>query len=188
MSKSNSNLQIADRKEFITVKHMNFAVKTLLGLVVLMLLAGALVTPALAAAEDEGERDYSRLKYALKWMVLRLDAQQDNLDNAQATADLVEEFIADEKAAGQDTSTLEAALADARAKLDEAQGFHDTAAQILEEKAGFDDEDNVVDPEQARDTLKNARQPMQDANQSLLDARRDFRRAWQDYRQGKRDE
>jgi hypothetical protein len=170
------------------VKHVNFAVKSLLGLVVLILLVGALVTPALAAAEDEDGRDYAGLKYALKWLVLRLDAQQDNLDNARAATDLVEEFIADEKAAGHDTSALEAALADARAKLDEAQGFHDTAAQILAEKAGFDDDGNVIDPQQARDTLKNAHRAMQDANQILLEARRDFRRAFQDYRQSKRDE
>jgi ElaB/YqjD/DUF883 family membrane-anchored ribosome-binding protein len=170
------------------VKHVNFVLKSLLGLVVLMLLVGALTAPALAAAKDEDGRDYAGLEYALKWMVLRLDAQQDNLDNARAAADLAEEYIADEQAAGYDTSALEAALADARAKLDEAQGFHDTAAQILEEKAGFDDEGNVVDPQQARDTLKNARQAMQDANQSLLEARRDFRRALQDYRQSKHDE
>jgi hypothetical protein len=170
------------------VKHVNLAVKSLLGLVVLMLLVGALVAPALAAAEDEDGRNYAGLKYALKSMILRLDAQQDNLDNARAAADLVEEFIADEKAAGHDTPALEVALADARAKLDEAQGFHDTAAQILAEKAGFDGEDNVVDPQQARDTLKNARQAMQDANQILLEARRDFRRAFQDYRQSKRNE
>jgi hypothetical protein len=170
------------------MKHLNLAMKSLLGIMTLMLLVGMWVAPAAAAPPDEAEREYTGLKYALKWAVLRLDAQQDNIDNGRAMADLVEEFIADEQAAGNDTSALETALADARAKLDEAQAFHDTAAQILEEKAGYDDDGNVIDPLQARDTLKNAGRAMQDAAQTLRDARQDFHQAFRQYRQSKRDQ
>jgi hypothetical protein len=161
--------------------------KSLLGMMTLMLLVGMWVAPAAAAPPDEEEREYTGLKYGLRGALLRLDAQQDNIDNARAAANLVEEFIADEQAAGEDTSALETALADARAKLGEAQAFHDTAAQILEEKAGYDGDGNVTDPQQARDTLKNAGRAMRDAAQILRDARRDFRQAFQEYRQGKRD-
>jgi hypothetical protein len=168
------------------MKHLNFSLKSLLGIMTLMLLVGMWVAPAAAAPPDEAEREYTGLKYALKWAVLRLDAQQDNIDNARAAVDLVREFIADEQAAGNDTSALETALAEAVAKLDEAQALHDTAAQILEEKAGFDDDGNVVDPQQARDTLKNAGRAMRDAAQILREARQEFRQAFREYRQSKR--
>ncbi|MBN1994502.1 MAG: hypothetical protein JW953_17525 [Anaerolineae bacterium] len=170
------------------MKHLNFVMKSLLGLAILMLLAGALVAPAAAAPPTEEEQEYTGLKYVLKWAILRLEAQQDNIDSACAGADLVEEFIEDEKAEGQDTAGLEAALAEARIKLDEAQGFHTTAAQILKEKAGFDDEDNVTDPQQARDTLRSAGQAMREANQALREARQSVREALREYRQSKRDD
>ena len=169
------------------MKHFNVISKSLLGIVLLMLLVGMWVAPAAAAPPDEPERDYSRLTYALKWITLRLDAQQDHIDNALAAADLMEEIIADEKVKGNDTSELEAALADARANLAEAQASHDTAAQILDKKAGFDDEGNVVDAQQARDTLKEAGRAMRDAAQILRDTQQDFREALRDYRQSKRD-
>jgi hypothetical protein len=165
------------------MEQVNFIIKSLLGLVVVLLLTGAWVQPAAAQTE---ERDGSRLEYGLKLALLRLDALQDRLDNARAGADLVEEFIQDEQAKGRDTSALETALAELRAKIDEAQALHDEAGQILDEKAGFDENGKVVDRGQARDTLEEAHRAMQDASQTLLTARQDFRQALRDYRQSNR--
>jgi len=163
----------------------NIVIKSLLGIVLLTLLTGIWIGSAAAAAP--GEKEDKGLKYALKLALIRLDTQQDHLDTARAAADVAEEFIQDEKAAGNDTSALEKALADLRAKIDEAQQAHDTAAQILKEKAGFDENGNVVDPGQARETLQNARQAMQEAAETMRDARQAFHQAMQDYRQSKRD-
>jgi hypothetical protein len=104
-----------------------------------------------------------------------------------AAAGLAGEYIADEQAAGYDTSILEEALANLRAKLDEAQGHHDVAAEILEEGAGFDEEGNVTDPRLARETMRDGRRAMRDAQEGLREAHRDFREAMREYRENKRD-
>ena len=168
------------------MKNSNFGLKSLLGIVVLTLLVGVWVAPAAAAPPDE--QDYSGLKYGLKRALLQVDALQDYIDFAQANAELIEEFIQDEQDKGFDTSALEAALNELQAKIGEAQTLHAAAAQTLDEKAGFDENGEVVDPQQARDTLENAHHSMQDARQTLLRAQQDFRQALRDYRQGKRDQ
>jgi hypothetical protein len=180
-------IQLEGRK---IVKKINDVGKSLFGIVFLVLLLGVWVAPVAAAAppDQEGRERTAGLKYALKWLELRLDAQQDRFDSAQAAVELVKEFIAEEKEAGHDTAELEAALADLEASLREAQGFHDDAAQILAEKAGYDSEGNVIDPQQARDTLKNAGRAMREANQIMREAHQDFREAFREYRQSKRDD
>jgi hypothetical protein len=173
------------------MKHVS---KLMFGMVMMMLLVGVLVAPAAAAPPDTGtadevmqERDFTGGKYAYKLMLLRLDALQDIIDNAQAAADLADEFIAEEQTNGYDTAILEAGLSNLRAKLTEAQGHHDTAAAILADHAGFDDDGNVTDPQQARETLKNARKAMRDGMEDLRDGRKDFREAFKEYRQSKQD-
>ncbi len=166
------------------MKQLNFVIKSLLGMVVLMLLVGVWVGPA--AAAPPVEREYPGLEYALKYALIRVEALQAHIDYASASADLAEAYIQDEQAAGHDTSALTTALAEFQAKIDEAQALHDTTTQILDEKAGFDENGEVVDPEQALDTLKNARQTMQETNQTLRTAKQDFREALRDYRQSKR--
>ena len=167
------------------MKNLNLVLKSGLGMVLVVLLFGVWGGPAAAAPPDQ--RDYSRLEYGLKLAQIRVDALQDVMDYAGRGADLAEEFIQDEQAAGHDTSVLEAALAGLRTKIDEAQTLHDDAAQTLDEKAGFDENGKVVDPQQARDTLENAHRAMQDATQTLRIGRQDFHQALRDYRQSKRD-
>ncbi|MEW5958382.1 MAG: hypothetical protein AB1801_11690 [Chloroflexota bacterium] len=167
------------------MKNLNLVLKSGLGIVLVVLLLGVWAGPAAAAPPDQ--QSYPRLEYGLKLAQIRVDALQDIIDTANRTADLAEEFIQDEQAAGHDTSALEAALTELRAKIDEAQTLRDEAAQILDEKAGFDEDGKVVDPQQARDTLENAHRKMQDATQTLRIARQDFRQAMRDYRQSRRD-
>jgi hypothetical protein len=157
-------------------------------LVVLGLLAGVWVVPVSAAQPDpKRPRDRNGAKYAYKLALLRLEAQQDRIDHARAATDLAGEYIADEQAAGYDTSILEEALAILRAKLDEAQGHHDVAAEILEEGAGFDEEGNVTDPRLARETMRDGRRAMRDAGEALREGHRDFREAMREYRESKWD-
>jgi len=172
------------------MKHVR---KLMFGMIAMILLVGAWVVPAAAAppatsTADEvfQERDFTSGKYAFRLMLIRLDALQDAIDNARAAAELVEEFIADEQAAGYDTAVLETGLRNLRAKLAEAQGHHDRAAAILQEYLGFDDGGTITDPQQARETMKNARDAMREAIRDLRDGRRGFREALQKYRQSKR--
>ena len=162
--------------------------KAMLALVVLALLVGVWVVPA-AAAQPEPQRprpgDGNGAKYAYRLALLRLDAQQDQIDHAGAVADLAEEYIADEQAAGYDASILETALVDLRAKLAEAQDHHDLAAEILEEGAGFDEEGNVVDPRLARETMRDGLRAMRDAGRALREGHRDYREALREYRRNK---
>jgi hypothetical protein len=168
------------------MKSLNIMIKSLLGIMVVLLLAGVWVMPAAAAEPEPPERDFSRLEYLLKLALIRVEAQQDMLDTAGALANVAEEFIVDEQAKGFDTSKLEAALSTLRSQIDEAQSLHDSAAEVLAEKAGFDEDGQVVDPRQAGDTLRTAHRSMRDAGETLRRAQQDFRQAFRDYRQDKR--
>lgn len=165
------------------MKSLSIAAKSLLGIVALMFVVGVWVSPA---AAQTPERDYSQLAYGLKRAVLRLDALGDRIENITSAADLVEEYIQDEQAAGNDTTELEAALTAFRAKIVEAQGKYDEAAQTLDDKAGYDEDGQVTDPQQARQTLETANRAFQDANQALRIGGQDLRQAVRDYRQAKR--
>ena len=114
--------------------------------------------------------------------MVRAEAVQARIDTTTALADIAEEFIADEQAKGFDTTKLEAALAAVRTQIDQAQTLQSTAARILADKAGFDANGQVVDPQQARQTLQTAHRTLQNADQTLRRARQDFRQAVQDYR------
>jgi hypothetical protein len=165
------------------MKTLNLVTKLVVGMVVVVLLAGMWVMPAAAQAP---ERSYIRLEYGLKLALVRVDALQDRVDTANAYAGVAAQFIADEQAQGFDTSQLEIALATLQTEIDEAQTLHDSAAQLLAEKDGFDGDGKVVDPEKARDTLKNAYRTIQDADQTLRLARQEFRQAMRDYLEAKR--
>lgn len=165
------------------MKASNLFTKLLVGMVVVVLLASVWVMPAAAQAP---ERNYARLEYGLELAVVRVAALQDRIDIASAYTNVAAQFIADEQAHGFDTGQLEAALTTLQANIDEAQTLHDSAAQLLTEKEGFDSDGKVVDPAQARDTLQNAYRTGQDAGQTLRLARQDFRQVMRDYLQAKR--
>ena len=168
------------------MKSLNVLTKSLLGMMSVLLLAGVWVMPAAAAGPEPVERDYSRLAYLLELAVIRAEAQQDRIDTAGEVAGVAEGFIADEQARGFDTSELEAALATLRRQIEAAQALNDSADRVLADKAGFDGDGQVVDPQQARDTLETAHRSMRDAGETLHRAHQDFRQALRDYRQSKR--
>jgi hypothetical protein len=140
------------------MKSLNVVTKSLLATLIVVLLAGVWVMPA--AVAEPSEPNYPRLEYGLKLALIRADALQDKIDTASAAADVAEEFIAGEQEKGFDIGDLEVALSTFRTQIGEAQTWHDSAAQILDDKAGFDSDGQVVDLRQARDTLKNTNRTM----------------------------
>ena len=170
------------------MKRLNLMLKSLLAIAVVALIAGMWVGPAAAAGPTNQQREYRALKYGLSLLEIRVKALQDQIDLARDGIAVADQFIQDEQANGQDTSALEAALTTFETKLANVQSLHDEAAQILATKAGFDQNGNVTDPAQARETLKNAHQKVQEATQTLREARQEFRRAMQEYRQNKRNQ
>jgi hypothetical protein len=166
------------------MKTLRLGERSVLGLLMLVLLVGVWATPATAAPAEQ--RDFTRLEYGLKRALLWADALQDRIDNLRGGADLVGEFIADEQNEGHDTSSLEEALAAFRVEVSVAQESLNTAVGTLEDKAGFDENGEVVDPQQARETLKTGHRTMQDARQTLFSAAQDLRQAMRDYLQDRR--
>ena len=176
---------------------MKTSLRLMFGMAALMVLVGVWAVPVAAAprpptaealSEPAQERHPYRGKYVCKRALLRAEVQHDRIKHAQAAADLVEEYLADEEAAGYDTSVMETALVDLRGKLTEAQGHNETAAQILEDGAGFDEEGYATDPEQARETMRTANEEMRAAGRALREGMREFRQAFREYRRSKRGE
>lgn len=112
-----------------------------------------------------------------------LTQQQTTLDNANKVVTQVQTYIANQKAKGQDPSTLEAALATFQQQLATAQTSHATAANLLSAHAGFDDSGHVTNADQAKQTLTDAHQALETARTTLKQAGEDLRKALQDYRQ-----
>ena len=121
----------------------------------------------------------NRLAREQKW----LSEQQTNLDRADGVVGKVQTYIANQKAKGQDTSSLEAALATYQQQLAAAQSSHTTAANLLAAHAGFDNNGNVTDSDLARQTLTDAHQALSNAHIMLVQAGTDLRKALNDYRQ-----
>lgn len=111
-----------------------------------------------------------------------LSVQQTHLDATDQIVSKVQEYIDNQKSQGKDTSALEAALATFQSQVATAQASHDTAADILNTHAGFDDDGQVTDPDQARQTLTSARQSLNDAHLTLRQAERDLHKAVKEYR------
>ncbi len=108
--------------------------------------------------------------------------QQTNLDRANGLVTKVQTYIANQKSKGQDTSSLEAALATYQKQLATAQASHTTAANVLAAHAGFDNNGNVTNSDLARQTLTDAHQALADAHIMLVQAGTDLRKALNDYR------
>lgn len=120
-----------------------------------------------------------RLDREQKW----LSEQQTNLDRANGVVAKVQTYIANQKANGQDTSSLEVALATYQQQLAAAQSSHTTAANVLATHAGFDNNGNVTNPDLARQTLTDAHQALSNAHITLVQAGTDLRKALNDYRE-----
>jgi hypothetical protein len=106
-------------------------------------------------AANKGYYD-GKLADAYKNLNNWLGIQQTNIGKLSDASGKLQDFINKAKANGEDTSSLEAVLADLNAKIPQSQGYHDQASSILGKHAGFDNSGNVTDEATARQTLQSA--------------------------------
>jgi hypothetical protein len=115
---------------------------------------------------------------ALKQEQQRLDRLQNQLTRTDKVVTRSQAFINQQKQAGKDTSTLENALKVFQSQVVNVKTAHDTAAAVLTQHAGFDDQGQVTDAAAARQTLQAARQALANGETTLRQARRDLAQAF----------
>jgi DNA repair ATPase RecN len=89
------------------------------------------------------------------------------------------------KAAGKDTSTLEAALAQFQKNIGLAKQKHETAAALLKAHAGFNANGQVTDRPAARETLKDTHAALSEARKLIAEALKAVKEAVKEFRQAK---
>jgi hypothetical protein len=155
-----------------------------------LLVSGA---PALAAGDEAppvqnglDERPTIRLEFAYLRLQHAAEGLALHLDHAGEVADFIEEWIETLRDQGQNVSELEGALEAFEAALDEAQGFYEQAADVLNEHAGFDGNGKVSDRGQAVETVREAGRSLRDGRRALKEGVVDLRRAIRDWRRDHR--
>ena len=129
------------------------------------------------------ERANRRLQHLFKQQKLMLAIQEDRLVMAREAAADAQERIDELKTGGKGTVGIEASLATFNAGIEAAQSSWNVASRILSAGAGFDDNGQVLDQEQARETVRSAGQAIQDTGRILRRAAADFRHAARQFRQ-----
>lgn len=137
-------------------------------------------TPATAAVPVRAPEE--RLERLLKREQLVLNHLEKRLTRAGEVTTRVGEYVDRQKSAGKDTSTLEEALAALRTAISSAQSSYDEAQRILEAKAGFDENGEVIDRTQAKTTVQTAGKAARECLLTLRKARHDVVRAIREYR------
>ena len=147
--------------------------------------AGVSAEPSLFLQTDkhDEERENRRLQHLFKQQRPMLAIQEDRLEMAREAAADAQERIDKLEAEGKDTVGIEAALAVIDAGIKAAQSSWNTASSILSVGAGFDDNGQVIDQEQARETVRGAGQTLQDIGRILRRAAAEFRHAARQFRQ-----
>jgi hypothetical protein len=152
-----------------------------------MLLGGAL--PALAAGPDAppeqasaDQRPAFYLELAYQRLTLAADVQAVQLDHAGDLAARVQAWIDYLAGQGQDVTGLQAALDAFNSAASQAQSSYETAKAVLDVHAGFDDQGQVTDREQAAQTLRQAGEPLGEARRSLRQGAAQLRRALGEFR------
>ncbi len=165
---------------------INFGRRLLVGLAAMGLALSA-AAPALAAepappapaAQSQRqpwrlERAYLRAQHDLEMQAFHLSKTDEVTAKTQALIDRA-------KGEGKDTSGVEAALAAFEAAVPQAEAAHAEAAAVLASHAGFDDNGQVTEAVQARETIEAANEAMREARELLRDAERDLRQAIRDF-------
>ena len=127
--------------------------------------------------------DFTFLENWLKREQIALANQAERLKLSNQAISTAQQFIDNQKAAGKDTSVLEAALAAFSKAVSDTQALHDTAANILAAHAGYNADGKVTDAKQALVTLHNAGLPMREAHLKITQATLDFRQSLRAYLQ-----
>jgi hypothetical protein len=141
--------------------------------------SGPTTPPELTRPEIRQQRVERLYQRTLNWR----DAQTDNLARANEAAAKTQAYIDEKKAAGLDTSSLEAALAAYQTQIAEAQSFHDKAVGILSTHSGFDDAGMVTDITAARVTIADSAGSLGQARVRLVNAGYTLRQAVKAFRE-----
>jgi hypothetical protein len=92
-----------------------------------------------------------------------LSTQGSNISKLNDAAGKIQGFVDKAQESGEDTSSLEAVIADIQAQLPQSQLFHDGAASILASHAGFDASGKVIDMASAKSTLASAKSDLENS-------------------------
>lgn len=136
------------------------------------------------AKENQGkafEKLYERLQKNLSEL-------KSHLEKANDVAKKAQDFIAEAKSKGKDTTAAEAALATFKTELAKAQALYDEAKKILDTHAGFDANGKVIDREAAKDTVLDAGKALREGQKTLAKAVRDAQKAVKDLRKDRKDD
>lgn len=109
-----------------------------------------------------------------------LKSLQQIINKANQAANKTQEWIDEVKAKGVNTSEAEAALATFKTQIAAAQASYDSAKATLDAHAGYDNNGNVTDREQARQTILTVGKNVRDAHKTLVKATIDFQKTMRD--------
>lgn len=155
------------------------------GLLVAVVAISVSVGSASAAPRtpNRDNRERVRLERAYNEEQARLKAQEAWLKRANEFSTKVNTRIAELKNRGEETATLEQALAAFNGGIAQARDHWNLANGTLATHAGFDAQGNVTNVDQARATIQAARQHLQQARQVARAAMLQLRAAFAKYRQ-----
>lgn len=134
------------------------------------------------ALDEDGENAKALAENRYQQMIHIVALDQLRLDMVNIHVAGVQKLIDEAKAKGQDTSALEAALANLKTAIGAAQSAHDQAASLLASHAGFDGSGKVTDLEQARETLHAIAETLHDGREAMREAGHDFKEAMHEFR------
>jgi hypothetical protein len=128
-------------------------------------------TPIAPLAKDAAAAALSNFfKREQNW----LNQQTTHLQKSAQIATTTQQLIDAARAEGQDTSSLETALAQFKGTIASAQADHDQAAGILAAANGFDGSGTVTDLNAARRTVESARLSLRSAHIAIAQATNDL--------------
>lgn len=127
------------------------------------------------AFNEKLEEDFANLQ---EWFGIQ-DTNIGRLKDAQVK---LAEFIDEAKARGDDTSALEAVLADLKSQIPQSESYHNQADGILSSHAGFDGSGKVTDPKTARDTLKAAGEQLNASKNINVALAQELKKAAEDWK------
>jgi hypothetical protein len=139
----------------------------------------SLLADALQAPQ---EQDGRLLENFLVRENLALNNQQNRLELAHTIAEDTQKYIDNQKSRGNDTSTLETALAAFNQEVSSAEANHTAAASLLANPAGFDEAGQVTDRDTALQTIRDAGHLLRQAHLTITQATLDLKLALQSYR------
>ncbi len=132
---------------------------------------------------DAGKPDKDRETGLYKRAVTAIRENQIHIDFANKIVTKTQEWIDELKGKGKDVTALQAALTAFKAQIAIAQAANDEAKASLQTHAGFDNDGQVTDRDQARQTVLKIAKDLRDVKKALDKATFDFRRAVTEARQ-----